>query len=122
MTPKITRAYENKEYPERCPVKMYEKYMSLRNTVPYFNIQLLKSQLYIVKIIIYTVIYYNLVKSPISHIKSLAYAYKKFQVLGWLRILLWELRYFQLTLSGIAGTTGIGQKIGMSKIELKGVQ
>ncbi|ESO89917.1 hypothetical protein LOTGIDRAFT_164612 [Lottia gigantea] len=30
MTPKITRAYENKEYPERCPVKMYEKYMSLR--------------------------------------------------------------------------------------------
>ena len=30
MAPKITRAYENTTMPERCPVKIYEKYMSLR--------------------------------------------------------------------------------------------
>jgi hypothetical protein len=30
IQPKITRAYENIAKPERCPVNIYEKYISLR--------------------------------------------------------------------------------------------
>lgn len=30
IEPKVTRAYENRRCPERCPVKIYEKYISLR--------------------------------------------------------------------------------------------
>lgn len=30
VKPKVTRAYENSSVPERCPVSIYEKYISLR--------------------------------------------------------------------------------------------
>jgi len=30
VAPKVTRAYENRLFPERCPVKIYQNYISLR--------------------------------------------------------------------------------------------
>ena len=44
MDPKVTRAYANSANPGRCPIKIYEKYISLRWVISYLDVSSSKQQ------------------------------------------------------------------------------